>query len=780
MAVQVLVDVRVRRPFAQQLLAPLQLRDRLRGDDLRGERAGSPLVEPTVVQELAWKIRPHRRKPRQVQMQSHRQIAGCLRRFRGIRRVHQEGRGGHHAGAHRLQDPAGDRRVVAEIVSVENQGELARHTIVEAATWIPPARGETVARAARVGEGENGSAGSRIHRCDLPGTGLQPSIPCVVFPDFLESGGRDQAEIRGVPGRLESLPRQHEGNVVGANVFRERPYLALAPSRGHVADVDGANPLRVLERDLPVDFGILLSAVSDQDERERGIGGHQHADSSELVLSRSQRLRGRLEQAEVAQEDRPAGNLVELEEREQEIVEVPRALGDVKERVGAGAARPELERAIEGAHSRKRGARAGILEENDADHPQPVGDRRMNDGVVDVADHREFRVARRHEDWRRRAESLASGDGVDELQLHVVPSVLQWLERFEPPLEKAFVVGTQLDRRTAQPCQQPRVRDFLAPEPTDGRAEVAPGASALRWIAADHVRDAPGLEDTPAHGEPCRGAESPKREDGDRVEVPQARLRPAPESLRVSDGPSGEVKDLRADHGAPPDQNKSHPTATAQERSGVGGRTVSGVQDRPRVGISACLLGQAVRWDGAHKRDGWLVDVLGPRVEWVPVCPEMEVGLGVPREPIRLVGDPRAPRLISESGNDLTERMQSWVRRRTGELAALALAGYVLKSNSPSCGARRVRVDRATLGLPRRAGVGLFARGLKSRFPLLPIEEESALREPLTRVGFVERIFAYARWQGARAGEMTADDLARFHAEHELAGLARGPRGWGG
>ncbi|HZA13326.1 MAG TPA: DUF523 domain-containing protein, partial [Myxococcaceae bacterium] len=124
------------------------------------------------------------------------------------------------------------------------------------------------------------------------------------------------------------------------------------------------------------------------------------------------------------------------------------------------------------------------------------------------------------------------------------------------------------------------------------------------------------------------------------------------------------------------------------------------MQDRPRVGISACLLGHAVRWDGAHKRDGWLVDVLGPRVEWVPVCPEMEVGLGVPREPIRLVGDPRAPRLISESGNDLTERMQSWVRRRTGELAALALAGYVLKSNSPSCGARRVRVHRAKLGLP--------------------------------------------------------------------------------
>jgi uncharacterized protein YbbK (DUF523 family)/uncharacterized protein YbgA (DUF1722 family) len=165
-------------------------------------------------------------------------------------------------------------------------------------------------------------------------------------------------------------------------------------------------------------------------------------------------------------------------------------------------------------------------------------------------------------------------------------------------------------------------------------------------------------------------------------------------------------------------------------------------------------------------------------VEWVPVCPEVEVGLGVPREPIRLVGDARAPRLISESGKDLTERMQSWVHRRTGELAALDLAGYVLKSESPSCGARRVRVHRAKSGPPRRVGVGLFARGLRERFPLLPIEEESALREPLTRVGFVERIFAQARWQSLRARGTTAGDLTRFHAENELAVLAHGASGW--
>src|SRR5215216_113600 len=143
---------------------------------------------------------------------------------------------------------------------------------------------------------------------------------------------------------------------------------------------------------------------------------------------------------------------------------------------------------------------------------------------------------------------------------------------------------------------------------------------------------------------------------------------------------------------------------------------------RLRIGISACLLGHEVRWDGQHKRDGWLVEVLGPRVEWVPVCPELEIGLGVPREPIRLVGDPRAPRLVSESGVDLTRRMRSWVEQRARELAALDLSAYVLKSGSPSCGMERVRVHSRKGGPPRREGVGVFARGLTKELPLLPVE----------------------------------------------------------
>ena len=106
-----------------------------------------------------------------------------------------------------------------------------------------------------------------------------------------------------------------------------------------------------------------------------------------------------------------------------------------------------------------------------------------------------------------------------------------------------------------------------------------------------------------------------------------------------------------------------------------------------RLGVSACLLGQAVRYDGGHKRDSFLTETLGPFVEWVPVCPEVEIGLPIPRTPIRLVGAARAPRLVVETtGDDLTERMRRYASAKARELEALGLCGYVLKSGSPSCG----------------------------------------------------------------------------------------------
>jgi len=199
--------------------------------------------------------------------------------------------------------------------------------------------------------------------------------------------------------------------------------------------------------------------------------------------------------------------------------------------------------------------------------------------------------------------------------------------------------------------------------------------------------------------------------------------------------------------------------------------------DRIRLGVSACLLGDAVRYDGGHKRDAFLVDTLGPFVEWVPVCPEVEVGLGVPRPPIRLVGDdPSAPRLVVErGGEDLTVRMRRWAAGRIAELRGLALHGYVLKRASPSCGLIGVRVYGAD-GKPGRVGRGLYAAALVEALPLLPVEEEGRLNDSAIRESFIERVFAAARWQAFVATPPRARDLVAFHAAHKFAILAHSPR----
>src|SRR5437867_11014567 len=143
-----------------------------------------------------------------------------------------------------------------------------------------------------------------------------------------------------------------------------------------------------------------------------------------------------------------------------------------------------------------------------------------------------------------------------------------------------------------------------------------------------------------------------------------------------------------------------------------------------RLGISACLLGQAVRYDGGHKRDPFLAETLGRFVEWVPVCPEIELGLGVPREPIRLEGDARAPRLVAPgSGTDHTAAMDRLVCARADALAGLRLTGFVVKKDSPSCGLERVPVWGRRIAAAR-TGVGVFTRALMERLPLLPVEEE--------------------------------------------------------
>ena len=170
-----------------------------------------------------------------------------------------------------------------------------------------------------------------------------------------------------------------------------------------------------------------------------------------------------------------------------------------------------------------------------------------------------------------------------------------------------------------------------------------------------------------------------------------------------------------------------------------------------RLGISACLLGEAVRWDGGDKRAPFLTDTLGRSVEWVAVCPEVELGLGVPREPIRLEGDAVASRLVAvESRRDLTADMEALARRWVATLARLGIAGFVLKSESPSCGLSRVRVH-GDGGRDSRTGVGTFARVLTERMRLLPVEEEERLRDPELRRRFLARCRAYRRRTGGAA-----------------------------
>ena len=164
-----------------------------------------------------------------------------------------------------------------------------------------------------------------------------------------------------------------------------------------------------------------------------------------------------------------------------------------------------------------------------------------------------------------------------------------------------------------------------------------------------------------------------------------------------------------------------------------------------RLGISACLLGQEVRFDGGHKRDPFLTDELGKHVEWVPVCPEVEVGMGTPREPLQLVRVGKTTRMVTTgTGIDYTDRMNEWARARVDMLVRENLDGYVLKSKSPSCGVWNVKVA-GTGGSSTIDGRGLFASVLLERWPLLPVEEEGRLADPTVRADFMERVLAYKR-----------------------------------
>jgi uncharacterized protein YbgA (DUF1722 family)/uncharacterized protein YbbK (DUF523 family) len=197
-----------------------------------------------------------------------------------------------------------------------------------------------------------------------------------------------------------------------------------------------------------------------------------------------------------------------------------------------------------------------------------------------------------------------------------------------------------------------------------------------------------------------------------------------------------------------------------------------------RIGVSSCLLGQKVRFDGGHKRDAFLVETFGPFVEWVPVCPEVEIGMGTPREAIHLVRRGSDLSLVGvRSATDHTSSMRAWASRRVERLAGEDLDGYILKKDSPSCGMERVKVHHPN-GAPARNGRGLFAQVLMDRLPLLPVEEEGRLSDPALRENFVERVFAHGRLRQLFAGRWTVGALVRFHTSHKLTLLAHSQRAY--
>ncbi len=194
-----------------------------------------------------------------------------------------------------------------------------------------------------------------------------------------------------------------------------------------------------------------------------------------------------------------------------------------------------------------------------------------------------------------------------------------------------------------------------------------------------------------------------------------------------------------------------------------------------RIGVSSCLLGNAVRYDGGHQRDALLVDTFGRYVEWVPVCPEVEIGLGTPRPTLRLEGSGDNLRLMMPStGGDYTDAMRRYAQARVAALARHSLCGYVLKKNSPSCGMEQVKVYGAKM-IPTRAGRGLFADALLRRFPNLPVEEEGRLSDPRVRDNFIARVFAYHRVRTLFATRWTLRDLIAFHSVHMLQLMVHAP-----
>ena len=199
------------------------------------------------------------------------------------------------------------------------------------------------------------------------------------------------------------------------------------------------------------------------------------------------------------------------------------------------------------------------------------------------------------------------------------------------------------------------------------------------------------------------------------------------------------------------------------------------VVDRPRLGISACLLGEEVRFNGGHKRSALCAQTLAEHVEFVPLCPEMAIGLGTPRQPIRLVGDPAAPhaRGTVDTALDVTDALARYGREVAESLQGVS--GYILMQKSPSCGMERVKVYQDN-GYPAEGGgTGVFARALMDALPDLPVEEDGRLHDPVLRENFLTRVYAYANWQRLCREGLTRRGVLAYHAGYKYQLMAHHP-----
>lgn len=198
--------------------------------------------------------------------------------------------------------------------------------------------------------------------------------------------------------------------------------------------------------------------------------------------------------------------------------------------------------------------------------------------------------------------------------------------------------------------------------------------------------------------------------------------------------------------------------------------------EKVKLGISSCLLGEKVRYDGGHKLDHFLKNTLGRYVDWVPVCPEVEYGLPVPREVMHLVRMEEGPRLMtSRTGIDHTDGMRRWAWRRLNELRKEDLCGFIFKSRSPSSGMRGVKVHNPS-GIAAYTGVGIFSGAFIERFPLMPVEDDGRLQKPSLRENFIERIFVFKRWKETAGRARSLKDLIAFHTDHKLLILSHSPQ----